>query len=159
MHTSKPKNDISISYTDRISLSNSGKYRESHAITVCSILEKPLAFVYVQYCVLPSEIYSTSVLLRWTEFEQTWHESNTQHFEPRLCFSDQLVSKDGALAFDWLRHFFTFPLQPLNIIWWNLIDLGPFFLVNMHIIIYVLVGWLVGWLIVLSLAPLEDSGC
>ena len=107
-------------------------------------LEKPLAFVYVRNCVLPSEIYSTSVLLRRTEFEQTWHESNTQHFELRLCFSDQLVSKDGALAFDWLRHFFTFPLQPLNIIWWNLIDLGPFFLlVNMHIIIYVWVGWLI----------------
>ena len=60
------------------------------------------------------------LLNRWTEFNETWQEANSQHPLPSLCFSGRSEKQDGCLCLWLAETFWTSPLKPLNRIQRNL---------------------------------------
>ena len=72
----------------------------------------------------------------WMEFNETWQESRSQRFVPRLCFWADLKNKFAAMASDWLRHFQflsnpwtefseTWRKQDLNVLYQVFVIFGP----------------------------------
>ena len=57
---------------------------------------------------------------RWTEFNETWQESRSQHPLPSLCFSSRSEKQDGCPGLWLAMTFSTSPLKPLNRIQQNL---------------------------------------
>ena len=63
---------------------------------------------------------SPETATRHSIVNETELEARSQSPVPRFCFSGQKENQDGHPASDWLRHFFTSSLKPLNGIQRNL---------------------------------------
>ena len=57
---------------------------------------------------------------RWTEFNETWQEANSERPLPSLCFSGRSEKQDGRPSLWLAETFSTFSLKPLNGIQRNL---------------------------------------